>query len=281
MTSADDVRFESYDGTELCATVLGSGPTLVCLPGGPGRAVEYLGDLGGLAATRRLVLLDPRGVGRSADPVDPKTFRVDRLVDDVDALRIRLGLDRMDLLAHSAGAVLGALYAAAHPDRVTHLALITPGLNAIGVESTHEQMYAAMARRADEPWYPEARAALERIVAGERSLDVYRESRPLYYGHWNETAQAHAMLGVAERHGAAREGYFADAAIDPTETKNAITAPVLLYAGELDPLVSPALVREAAPLLANATVVVQPEAGHFPWLDDPVAFTTAVSSFLG
>ena len=40
--------FASYDGTELAYRILGDGPPLVCLPGGPGRAAGYLGDLGGL-----------------------------------------------------------------------------------------------------------------------------------------------------------------------------------------------------------------------------------------
>jgi hypothetical protein len=70
------LSFASYDGTEIGYRVLGDGPPLVCLPGGPGRAAEYLGDLGGLAASRQLVLLDPRGVGLSADPADPASFRV-------------------------------------------------------------------------------------------------------------------------------------------------------------------------------------------------------------
>ena len=95
--------FASYDGTELAYRVLGDGPPLVCLPGGPGRAAGYLGDLGGVSASRQLILLDPRGVGLSADPADPATLRVDLLVRDVDALRAHLGLERIDLLAHSAG----------------------------------------------------------------------------------------------------------------------------------------------------------------------------------
>jgi pimeloyl-ACP methyl ester carboxylesterase len=45
-------------------------------------------------------------------------------------------------------------------------------------------------------------------------------------------------------------------------------------------MVTPALVQEAAPLFNDASVVVQPGAGHFPWIDDPAAFATAVSSFL-
>jgi pimeloyl-ACP methyl ester carboxylesterase len=62
--------FASYDGTEISYRVLGDGRPLVCLPGGPGRAGEYLGDLGGLGRSRRLVIWDPRGVGVSADPAD-------------------------------------------------------------------------------------------------------------------------------------------------------------------------------------------------------------------
>jgi pimeloyl-ACP methyl ester carboxylesterase len=77
--------FESYGGTKISYRLLGAGPSLVCVPGGPGRAVEYLGDLGGLNEGRQLVLLDLRGVGESADPSDLETLRVDRLVDDLVA----------------------------------------------------------------------------------------------------------------------------------------------------------------------------------------------------
>jgi pimeloyl-ACP methyl ester carboxylesterase len=275
--------FASYDGTELSYRAVGDGPPLVCLAGGPGRAAEYLGDLGGLGRTRRLILLDPRGVGQSAAPADPATFRVDRLVSDVESLRIHLGLGVMDLLAHSAGAILGTLYAAAHPPHLSGLVLVTPGLAAVGVEATEEELRARLASRAAEPWYPGALAAMEKIIAGTRSLDAFRASRPFYYGRWDEAAQAHATVGVSERHQAAREGYFAGAVIDPPATAAALkklAAPVLLYAGEVDPLVPPEDMRTAAPVFNEATVLVQPGAGHFPWIDDPAAFTAAIGSFL-
>ena len=52
--------FCAADGTELAYHVRGEGAPLVCLPGGPGRASSYLGDLGGLSAHRRLILLNGR-----------------------------------------------------------------------------------------------------------------------------------------------------------------------------------------------------------------------------
>lgn len=277
-------RFASYDGTELSYRVLGDGPPLVCLPGGPGRSIEYLGNLGGLDATRQLILLEPRGVGSSADPADPATFRVGELVRDVEALRAHLALDRMDLLAHSAGAVLGTLYAAAHPKRISRLLLITPGLATIDVSSTEEQQRAGLERSANEPWYPSAAAALAKIFAGDLSIEAFRESRPFYYGRWDETAQAHATAGVAERHMAAREGYFDGLVLDPAATRAALrelAAPVLLHAGELDPMVTSDVVGEAAQYFEDPTVVVQLRAAHFPWIDGPAAFTAALGSFLG
>jgi pimeloyl-ACP methyl ester carboxylesterase len=275
--------FASYDTTELGYRVLGDGPPLVCLPGGPGRASQYLGDLGGLDATRQLVQLDPRGVGLSADPADAASLRVDRLVDDVEALRIHLGLERMDLLAHSAGAVLATLYAAAHPQRLARLVLLTPGLAALDVDDPGEELAAALERQAAEPWYPAARAALDRIFEGDLSFEAFSASRPFYYGRWDAAAQAHATVGVAERHMAARVGYFAGAVLDPAATRAALAkldAPVLLYAGERDPMVTPELLRRAAPLFGDASVIVQPGAGHFPWIDGPAGFAAAVESFL-
>ena len=117
----------SYDGTVLAYRVDGSGRPVVCLPGGPGLTPDYLGDLGGLASSRQLILAEMRGTGASAIPNDPATYRCDRLVADVEALRVLLGLDRMDLIGHSAAANLASLYAAAHPERIGRLVLATPG----------------------------------------------------------------------------------------------------------------------------------------------------------
>ncbi|MER7048500.1 alpha/beta fold hydrolase [Streptomyces jumonjinensis] len=123
-------KFTAYDGTELAYHLKGTGEPLICLPGGPARAAAYYGTLGGLDAHHRLVLLDLRGTGGSAEPADPATRHWYRQTDDIEALREHLGLDRVHLLAHSASGNLATLYAARHPARVRSLTLIAPGSRA-------------------------------------------------------------------------------------------------------------------------------------------------------
>jgi pimeloyl-ACP methyl ester carboxylesterase len=115
------------------------------------QASAYLGDLGGLFARCSPVLVDLRGTGASAVPADPASYRCDRLVDDVEALRVHLGLDRIDLLGHSAGAALALLYAARHLDRVGRLALINPSPRVVGLEITDLDRRQVAERRRGRP----------------------------------------------------------------------------------------------------------------------------------
>lgn len=276
-------HFASYDATEIGFRTLGEGRALVCLPGGPGRSVEYLGDLGGLASSRYLVLPDTRGTGASQDAADPETYRCDRLVGDVEGLHAHLGFERIDLLGHSAAASLAVLYAAAHPDRIDHLVLLTPSLAALGVEVTDDQEREAINRRSEEPWYAEAAAAADKAVAGDRSPDNLMKSLPFLYGRWDDRAQMHTGLGISYRARKLWPHFNADGVFDPPGTVAALAelkAPVLIYGGEFDLIPVEALER-AAQLFPNGQVMVQPGAGHFPWLDDPARFTAALSDFLG
>ena len=55
-----------------------------------------------------------------------------------------------------------------------------------------------------------------------------------------------------------------------------LDVPTLLITGEVDVALPPKRAREYADLFPHAQLVVQPGAGHFPWLDDPEAFAAAV-----
>ncbi|MEE6262209.1 alpha/beta fold hydrolase [Plantactinospora sonchi] len=281
-------RFSSYDTTELTYHVVGSGPPLVCLPGGPGRASSYLGDLGGLARERTLLLLDLRGSGGSAVPEDPTTYRCDRLVDDVEAFRQHLGLDRMDLLAHSAAGNLAQLYAARFSDRLARLVLVTPGLRAVGVKPVG--FAEAVDARSGEWWYSSARTAMDawqeaaaRGAGPEEVAPLRAAAAPFAYGRWDERTRAHAEAEQWERSPAAAAGYYDGFSPDVDAVRAALAgldAPVLIVAGELDPAPTPEAAQQLAALFPRAEVAVQDGASHSPWVDDPARFVKTVLTFL-
>ncbi|WKX72681.1 alpha/beta fold hydrolase [Streptomyces sp. XD-27] len=276
--------FSAHDGTELAYHVSGHGAPVVCLPGGPMQASAYLDDLGGLSAHRQLITLDLRGTGRSATPRDAASYRCDRLVDDVEALREHLGLDRIDLLGHSAGANLAALYVGRHPQRVGRLALITPSVAAVGITVTGDVRRETALLRKDEPWFPAAFAALEAVMAGTAGADSRQAIAPFLYGRWDEAAQAHQAAGAEQRNNDAAAVFGAEGAFAPDATRAALArfgSPVLLLAGEVDLNSPPEAMAEFAELFPDAAFVMQPGAGHFPWLDDPARFVAAAADFLG
>lgn len=275
-------RFRSWDGTDLAYRMVGSGPPLVCVPGGPGQAVEYLGELGGLSDHRTLILLDNRGTGGSRAPDDPITYRVDQLVHDVEALRVHLGLDRMDLLGHSASGGICMLYAAAHRRRLDHLVLVDPSLRVVGLASDLG-VNEVLARRAHEPWHADAVTALYAEAASHQELERYRWlSAPLLYGEWNAAAQAQAAAEPAQFAQPATDGFYAGFAPDPTlpDRLAALDVPVLLVVGEHDIWPTATAVRELAARLSGADVAVLAGAGHFPWVDTPAEFVATVAAFL-
>ncbi|MGW4567209.1 alpha/beta fold hydrolase [Streptomyces sp. NPDC004561] len=269
------------DGTRLAYHLRGEGEPLAVLPGGPMRASAYLGDLGGLTARRRLALLDLRGTGASGAPADRATYRCDRMVEDVEAWRGHLGLEQLDLLAHSAGAALAMLYAARHPHRIRRLVLITPNPSALGMRATAEDRLAAARLRAGEPWFAKAFPAFRAWLAGEAEFDdVFL---PFFYGRWDDSAREHADAELEQTNEEAGDAYSGDGAFTPDATRAALAglaAPVLVYAGELDGGPRPDLARRTADAFPDAEFTVQPGAGHFPWLDAPERFRDRVAAFL-
>ncbi|MGP4095523.1 alpha/beta fold hydrolase [Nonomuraea sp. KM90] len=102
---------------------------VVFLHGGPG-----VGDLAGdsafygrLAADGfRVYVYDQLGAGRSARLVDPRGYGLARDAADLEAIRLAVGAERLNLVARGHGAQVAAAYLAAHPDRVARTVLYSP-----------------------------------------------------------------------------------------------------------------------------------------------------------
>ena len=247
------------------------------------QSAAYLGELGGLSAYRSLVLVDLRGTGGSDVPADPATYRCDRLVDDVEALRTHLARDRVDVLAHSAGAAVALLYAARHPERIARLALVAPSPRVVGLEITDADRRQIAELRRAEPWFPEAFAAFERIWSGDAGDADWTAITPFLHGRWDCAARDLVAREASERNADAAAVYYSAGALDPDTVRSALTAleaRVLLLCGDYDVALPPDRAREYAGLFRRATPVVQPASGHYTWLDDPDSFVKTLAGFL-
>jgi pimeloyl-ACP methyl ester carboxylesterase len=256
---------------------------LLCVPGGPGRAANYLDDLGGLSKSRTLHLLDSRGTGASELPVDRSSLQMDRLPDDVEDVRIALGLDPADLLGHSAGCPVVLLHAVRYPDAVRRLVLVTPSGRPFGWAA--DDLDVIRAARAGESWYAEAAEAQEMLERANPRLrnELEALTRPFWYGRWDERAQSHAAGADRQMSLRASAGYAPSTDFDPDEARESlrdIRAEVLVIVGDRDALTGAAVGEQFATVIPRAEVAVLAGAGHFPWVDEPDAFRETVDTFL-
>lgn len=71
----------------------------------------------------RIILFDQRGCGRSTPNASLEHNTTQHLLDDIERIRERLGIDRWQLFGGSWGSTLALAYAEAHPNRVTAMIL--------------------------------------------------------------------------------------------------------------------------------------------------------------
>ncbi|WP_292930134.1 proline iminopeptidase-family hydrolase [Novosphingobium sp. PASSN1] len=105
-----------------------SGPCLplVYLHGGPGSGHAGLLPLTALADERAVILYDQLDSGRSDAPGDPRNWRVERFVDEIEAVRRALGIERWHLGGGSWGGTLALEYGARRPAALAGLIIQSP-----------------------------------------------------------------------------------------------------------------------------------------------------------
>jgi proline iminopeptidase len=282
-----DEQLTTGDGRTLAYQRVGSGPILVCHPGGPGLPGAELADLGGLDDSLELLIPEPRGTGGSTRPADAAAYDFEHYVADLEELRVHLGQERIDLLGFSHGGMVAMAYAAAHPDRVGRLLLVAT--LAHRDEGLDAEMERGLAEREGEPWYPDARAALDEEEAAEFEDDEALATNlarqwPLYFGHYGEREAAfvQTLAGLVPNADALRR-FNSDVwpSFDLRPRLARIGAPTLVLAGDRDFVAPPAAARAISESIADAELVVVPGAGHFIFVEAPDAFRAAVLSFLG
>lgn len=246
-----------------------------------GSDVHLSAQLGTATSTR---LADPRGYGR------------DRDVADVEALRVVLRLDRMTLLGHSYGATVAVAYAAAHPEHVERLVLISPGaLDPADTSATRATSGLSIGQTLD--LYREMLAP--RDLLGYLLLQTNPAAAHAFFGDREADARNDAVLTLAEPALLCHDppaglppvtgsGFYAmqypqsATAPAPSDIRPALTGlpiPTLIVKGGCDYLSWRSAI-DYRNRLPRSQLLYIPDAGHNVQQDQPKAFLAAITAFL-
>lgn len=249
-----------------------SAPPLVLLHGFTGHARSWDTFASSLQERLRLLALDQRGHGESAYAGD---YAPARMLEDVEAFRRALGLERFRLLGLSMGGRNAYAYAAARPEAVERLVIVDIGPE-IGKAGLN-RIRTAVQATSDVFQDPEEAVALMR-AGNARAPEAELRHRCLNNliqrpdGNW--TWRYDPVLRDPQR-GLPQA--------DPEagwQQLSQIACPTLLVRGEesdvLDREVADRMRRE----IRDCRFVEVKDAGHSVPLDSPLGFQAAVRSFL-
>lgn len=99
---------------------------VVMVHGGPGSSHWYFLNGTALADERAVILYDQLDSGRSDQPGSPANWHVPRFVEELDAVRRGLGVDRWHVLGSSWGGTIALEYAAARPKSLRSTIIQSP-----------------------------------------------------------------------------------------------------------------------------------------------------------
>ena len=271
------------NGTRLFVHREGSGDPAIVIHGGPvldhGYLQPYLAPLGD---ELELVFYDQRLSGRSDGVVDSASVRLDTFVDDVEALRRVLGLERVHLIAHSWGGLLAMKYATAHPGQLRSLILLNPMPPTAALWRDEQRELAASLVPQDTAGAGALRAT-DAFDAGEPAA-IAALLRHSFRSQFRDRALAEELafhIGEDYLQRSLQFGLIIGdlTTFDLMEALREVDVPTLILYGEDEPGASIGgdAIAEAIPGAQRVTI---PATGHFPFVEQPEAFLDAVRAFL-
>ena len=242
----------------------GEGPALFLIHGIGASRGSFAGLIPHLRPEFRVISYDLRGHGASPCPKPPYTL--DDLVEDLEALRAELGIDKAHFAGHSLGGMIGPAYARKYPQHVLSLGLWSTAAFRTEDDSAKVKAVVAAMRAKGIPqvldalkdrWFtPEFAARRPEVI--ERRLQQVIDTDP------------EVFLSVFD--------IYAETEMAPW--LHEIKQPCQVLTGENDGGCSPRLNRQIADALADSELVILPGLRHAILLEAADEVAPPVLGFL-
>ncbi|MGO9503452.1 MAG: proline iminopeptidase-family hydrolase [Streptosporangiaceae bacterium] len=275
---------------------IGSNPALrvLLLHGGPGSTHEYLEACDSFlpAAGVEYYYYDQLGSGFSDQPDDPSLWETGRFVDEVEQVRLALGLDRGNfvLYGHSWGGILAIEYALRYQQHlrglvISNMMASVPAYNAYAEQVLMPQM--------DQAALAEIKALEVRgDIENPRYMELLTQQHYVHHvlrmpsQDWPDPAQrglAHINQAIyVSMQGPSELGISAEASLahwDRTADLASIDVPALVIGAAHDTM-DPAHMRMMAGALPRGRYLHCPDGSHMAMYDDQQTYFAGLIDFL-
>lgn len=278
--------FVDVEGGRVWYRINGSGTAtpLLLLHGGPGAPSYYLDRLAALADERPVIFYDQLGAGRSDQPSDTMLWTVDRFVRELATVREALGLERVHILGHSWGTMLGVDYMLTNPAGVESLILASPALSIPRWLHDADSLLKTLPDSVQQVIHAHE-------AAGTTDAPEYMAAVMDFYGRyvWRSNPPPPEIDSVFAHFGAGVYGYMWGPSeftgtgtlkdYDRTGRLGEIMVPTLFTTGRHDEAV-PATVAYYQSLVPGSRLVVLENSAHMTMLDEPERYIQIVRDFL-
>ncbi len=253
---------------------------IVLLHGGPGLDHSYLRPwLDSLGDAGELIYMDALGSGRSQGRELLGGATLASAAADLEALRQHLQLEKFILLGHGYGGFVAQTYALTYAAQVAGLILCA---SAPALDYPQVLMHNAQAA---------GNAAQLQAVVGLLSApltddaqlrQLYCQALPIYFYRYDPKIGAAMTDGMRFCAAAYNRGLFdLLPALQLEPQLRDLRCPSLILGGRHDWLMPPAQAAERLHAgIAGSALALFEESGHFPFVEEPVAFFKVVRSWL-
>lgn len=259
---------------------LGKRDVMMLIPGGPGgNHTVYNGIKDQLFCYADLVMVDLRGCGKSK-PAEVRHCDIYEHIEDIEALRIALGLRRMILLGGSYGSMVALGYAVAYSDRLKKLLLLAGASSSDFLETAKSNIVrigtAEQIAWAEKLWTGS-------FASVEELNQFYAHMGPLYSIYLRDHPD-YAPPTTAERvpynfelANFAYQNHFYH--FDFRDSLDKVTVATVIIGGENDWINDPKHLNEIHKGIAGSKLFLLRSCGHYMWLDQPEAFFEGINFF--
>jgi pimeloyl-ACP methyl ester carboxylesterase len=252
--------------TWYSVTGAGDATPLLCLHGGPGSTHHYFAPLLELSDERPVILYDQLGCGSSPSP-EETVWTLDLFLEELDALRTELGLERVHLLGTSWGGMLALEHALARQDSLASLILSSSLASATDWALEVKRLLDAI--EIDDPAAAEEELDARHVYRGDPEREEIRSMRAtrgpaVYEAMWgpNEWTITGALQGW-----------------DVRARLKELQLPTLVVRGAHD-LSTPVISRTLVEGISGAQEVVLEDSSHMPVLEETDRYVAVVRGFL-